>query len=178
METVFSRFAPAVATLRARLSADTTPGVRAQQWIAAGVPPDLAREVDRFEGLYPALDVTEVAEACQRKLEEVAEVHVAVGERLGLSRLRAQIDALRSDSHWQGLAKAALGDDLADLQRAITLEAVTHGSGDTTQMLTAWAERNGPALERTQRLLAELAEVKGADLAMLSVALRDLRSLA
>ena len=45
-------------------------------------------------------------------------------------------------------------------------------------MLAAWEARNAAALERAQRLLAELADAKGADLAMLSVALRELRNLA
>jgi NAD-specific glutamate dehydrogenase len=43
--------------------------------------------------------------------------------------------------------------------------------------LDAWARRNDGALERAQRLLAELAEARNADLAMLSVALRELRNL-
>ena len=44
--------------------------------------------------------------------------------------------------------------------------------------MAAWEARNGIGLERAQRLLAELGETKGADLAMLSVALRELRNLA
>jgi glutamate dehydrogenase len=45
-------------------------------------------------------------------------------------------------------------------------------------MLAAWERRNTTALERAQRLLAELADTKALDLAMLSVALRELRNLA
>jgi glutamate dehydrogenase len=44
--------------------------------------------------------------------------------------------------------------------------------------MAAWEARNASGLERAQRLLAELGETKGADLAMLSVALRELRNLA
>ena len=128
--------------------------------------------------LFAALDIAEVAEAVQRNFDEVSEVHVGIGTRLGLARLRQQIDELPSDSHWQTLAKAALGDDLAGLQRAIAQDVLQHGPGSPAELLATWETGNATALERAQRLLAELADAKGgADLAMLSVALRELRNL-
>jgi glutamate dehydrogenase len=130
------------------------------------------------DALFAALDVAEIAEATQRRLDEVAEVHFDLGGRLGLARLRRQIGALPSDSYWQGLAKVALGDDLADLQRAIAHDVVGHDAGDAAHMLGAWEGRNRMALERAHRLLVELGDAKAADLAMVSVALRELRNLA
>jgi glutamate dehydrogenase len=44
-------------------------------------------------------------------------------------------------------------------------------------VLDAWERDNRQALERARRLLAELQETPGSDLAMLSVALRELRNL-
>jgi len=130
-----------------------------------------------MEALYAALDVAELAETTHRALDEVAEVHAGVGAQLGLTRLRAQINGLPADSYWQSLAKAALGDDLAGLQRAIALDAVNQDAEGAAARLAAWESRNGAALERARRLLAEFGD-KGADLAMLSVALRELRNLA
>ena len=101
-----------------------------------------------------------------------------IGARLGLARLRGQIEALPSGSHWQNLAKASLGDDLAGLQRAITQDAMSGGTGSAPELLAAWEARNAIPLERAGRLLAELADAKSPDLAMLSVALRELRNLA
>ena len=83
-----------------------------------------------------------------------------------------------SDSHWQGLAKAALGDDLAGLQRAITQNVLAGGAGSPAELLAAWEAKNAVPLERAQRLLAELGDAKVPDLSMLSVALRELRNLA
>jgi len=124
------------------------------------------------------MSVSPRIEAVGRDFGQVADVHVGVGTRLGLSRLRQQIEALPADSYWQGLAKAALGDDLAGLQRSIAQSVFSGGEGDPTQLMAGWEARNRTGLERAQRLLAELAETKGADLAMLSVALRELRNLA
>jgi glutamate dehydrogenase len=46
------------------------------------------------------------------------------------------------------------------------------------RVLAAWEAANAHALERAQRLLADLGDGKSADLAMLSVGLRELRNLA
>ncbi|WP_128000843.1 NAD-glutamate dehydrogenase [Piscinibacter defluvii] len=178
MEQTVARFTPAVAALRDRLEPAEAAQPRTQGWITAGVPAPLAARIACADGLVAALDVAEVAEAAQRPLPEVAEVFAAIGARLGLARLRVQIDALPGGSHWQGLAKGALRDDLAGLQRAITQDAVSGGEGSAAQRLAAWEERNAAVLERAGKLLVELADAKSADLAMLSVALRELRHLA
>ena len=176
-EQLVRRFAPAVQALRARSEAapDTSP--RAALWIQAAVPRALALAVDAAEGLFGALDIAEIAEASGRPVEVTAQVHAGVAERLGLDRLRQQVELLPADSYWQGLAKLALGDDLADLQRSIALQAVREGAGDAATLLAQWEQDNRQGLERGQRLLAELQETPGSDLAMLSVALRELRNL-
>jgi len=178
MEQTFKRFTPVVQALRARVEPQAATSPRATAWIGAGVPAELAQRVASADALYAALDITEIAEAVRRDIGHVADVHVGVGTRLGLARLRQQIDTLPADSYWQSLAKVALGDDLAGLQRAIAQSVFGAGDGDPAHLMAAWEARNTAGLERAQRLLAELGETKGADLAMLSVALRELRNLA
>jgi glutamate dehydrogenase len=108
----------------------------------------------------------------------VCEVHAGVGERLGLARLRSQIEGLPVDSYWQGRARAALGDDLGGLQRALAQQVLDSGDGAAGGLMAAWESAHAAALDRARRLLADLAESKQADLAMLSVAMRELRNLA
>jgi len=136
------------------------------------VPSDLALAVAASETSLAALDVCEIANAAQRPLPEVAASYFAVGEVLGLARLRGQVAALPADSYWQGLAKTALNDDLAGLQRQITADALKAGGAP------AWEKAQSAAIGRARKMLAELAESRHADLAMLSVALRELRSIA
>jgi glutamate dehydrogenase len=139
---------------------------------AKRVPSDLALAVAASETSLAALDICEIADAAQRPLPEVAASYFAVGEMLGLARLRAQVAALPADSYWQGLAKTALNDDLAGLQRQITADALKAGGAP------AWEKAQSGAIGRARKMLAELAESRHADLAMLSVALRELRSIA
>ena len=178
MEQVVKRFAPAVAALRERFAADSAPSPGAGAWLQAGVPAPIAHAVVSSAGLFAALDIAEIADATQRPIDEAIDVHAGLGQRLGLARLHQQIDALASDSYWQTLAKGALGDDLTGLQRAIALDVLGQGHGGAAQMLADWERRNHDAMERAQRLLTELGDAKGVDLAMLSVALRELRNLA
>ncbi len=178
MEQLVKRLTPAVALLRQRLVADAAMDLQAQAWVGAGVPAELAQQVASADGLFAALDMAEAADATGHELATVCEVHHSLSEQLALPRLQSQIDALAAESHWQTLAKLALSDDLAGLQRHITQDVVSRGSGTAAQMLAAWEERNGAELERALKLLAELGETKAADLAMLSVALRELRNLA
>ena len=172
------RLAPAVSSLRLRLEPEAAGSPQVAAWVQAGVPATLARQVGAADRLFNALDIAEVAEAGHCELEATSQVHFGIGERLGLEKLRQQIELLPADSHWESLAKVALADDLADLQRSITLDAVRGSPGSAQEKLTAWEERRPAALARAKRLVAELADAPSPELAMLSVALRELRKLA
>jgi glutamate dehydrogenase len=175
--TAAQRLAPAVAVLRRHIEPQVMQAPQVMAWIEAGVPATLATQAGAAERLFSALDIAEIAEQTQGELELTSSVFFATGERLGLERLRQQIVALRADNHWQYLAKVALADDLADLQRAIALEVVAGGGGTAAERLKGWEDRSAAAIARATRLLAELADGPAADLAMVSVALRELRQL-
>ncbi|MEO8249244.1 MAG: NAD-glutamate dehydrogenase domain-containing protein, partial [Burkholderiales bacterium] len=185
IDATIERARPGVAGLLERLQAESNAPVNerialsAQPWIEAGVPEPLALRVAASDSLVAALDVTELAHATEQPPERVADVLIAVGELLGMPNLQAMIDALPAENYWHGMAKTSLTDDLADLQRTLTGEALTHAQTDDSHAtIAAWEASDHGALERAQRLLKELAESPSADLAMLSVALRELRSLA
>ncbi|MBK7261652.1 MAG: NAD-glutamate dehydrogenase [Rubrivivax sp.] len=177
VEQTVHRFTPAMLALRARLMTQAAQSADSQRWISAGVPAELAQRVASAEGLVAALDIAEIADSVQREVDDVSQVHLAIAQLLGLPRLRQQIDTLPADSHWQTLAKAALADDLAGLQRAISLQALAAADVAAADVVAAWHAANGDSVDRAQRLLAELGDAVAADLAMLSVALRELRNL-
>jgi glutamate dehydrogenase len=174
---VMERLEPAVQALRQRLEPQAAQSPRVLAWMHAGVEAPLAQQVGSAERLFSALDVAEIAEAAGGSLTVTADVHFGVGERLGLEKLRQQIELLPAESHWQALAKVALSDDLADLHRSIALDAVKGGDGEAADKLAGWEKRNPMAFARARRLVGELAELTAPDLAMLSVALRELRNL-
>jgi glutamate dehydrogenase len=179
MDRTIARFSPATSQIvefiagspiAAAWRAPITERQRALE--ANRVPPDLALQVAAAETSLAALDIAEIADTAQKPLPEVAASYFAVGDLLDLGRLRAQVSALPQDGYWQGMAKSALADDLAGLQRQIAADALKAGG------CSAWENVQSAAIGRARRMLAELADSRQADLAMLSVALRELRSLA
>ena len=183
MATTIAYFKPGVDALSASLpkllDAAQQAGVDAKvaELAAAGVPRDLAARVVTFDTLNAALDIAEVAADGNRSVDTVASIYFEVSNRLGLSWLREKIAALPGRAHWQTLAKAAMQDDVSNLTRGVTAE-VASGSGSAEDQVAAWRDRNLRALERSGQLFTELRAVPSPDAAMLSVALRELRSLA
>ncbi|HJS80657.1 MAG TPA: hypothetical protein VJ748_08530, partial [Vitreimonas sp.] len=80
--------------------------------------------------------------------------------------MRAAIGRLPTETHWATLAKASLRDDLAGMLRALTADALRNEG-----------RRNAVLYERFRQVLTELRSAEAPDLAMLSVALRELRNL-
>jgi glutamate dehydrogenase len=185
MGATIAHFESRVEALSLRLAALLDAGSRSRvaaavaEYIAKGVPEDLATRVLTLDPLFSTLDIVEVAAATNRPVELVAEIYFELSTRLELPWLREMIARLPGDKHWQMLAKAAMQDDLSGLQRTIAGEVLS-GGGDAVArdgLLAVWQERNRRAIERVQQLLTELRAAPAADAAMLSVALRELRNL-
>jgi glutamate dehydrogenase len=148
-----------------------------------GVPESTALRVASLESLFAALDIVEVAGASSQNVERVAGVYFDLATQLGLPELREQINALPADQHWQAMARNAMLDELTGLQRTITGEAINGfdlnlAPDAPDSLIGEWQARNQRAIERTQRLLAELRSAPAMDVSMISVALRELRNLA
>jgi glutamate dehydrogenase len=143
------------------------------------VPNDLAMRLVSFGPLYSALDIVEIATETKRSVEEVAGVYFGLGGRLDLSWLRKQIGGLPADSHWQTLAKAALGDDVSGLERELTglILRLTPQLKVSDALIKEWEVQNQSALGHCRQVLADLQSAGNLDLSMLSVALRELRNL-
>ncbi len=149
------------------------------RYVEAGAPAALAALLASFETLPAALDLVEVGDALDREVESVAQAYFALGGWLEFPWLRGKVAGLPSTSHWQALAKAALRDDLAGMQRQLTADALrAAGAGDAQQAIATWEEGNRPLLERLRQVHADLRAHKTPDLAMISVAMKELRNIA
>ena len=122
-----------------------------------------------------ALDIVEVADEPEARYRVGRRVHFALAGELDFPWLRASIGMLPADNHWQTLAKAALRDDLASMLRALTADALRNGPRRSA--LAAWKARNAMLYARFRQILADLRAAESPDLAMLSVAMRELRNL-
>ncbi|WP_332775133.1 NAD-glutamate dehydrogenase [Polaromonas sp.] len=169
---------PQLATLLAPADA-AAQGARRDELMQAGVPAELARRVAGADSIAAVLDIAEVAAACERQLELVASLYFALDLHLNHGWLRERVSALPVDTHWQMLARAALLDDLAALKRALTTSVIRLSPALETAdaLIAAWQTHNQVPLERYRRFLAEQQAAGTVDLAMLSVALREMRMI-
>ena len=144
-----------------------------------GVPEDLARRVAVLEPAYMLLGVVEVAQREDLPPDEVARVHFALGERLGLPVLLQRMVALPREDKWQTMARAALRDDLHGVHTALTAQVLraTSGEDSAPARIAAWEEGDAELVARAAETLDQICAEEEADLARMSVGLRVVRGL-
>jgi len=154
--------------------------------MAANVPEGLARRVSLLLHTYGLLDVTEVAELAEQQIgvdavhspAETAELYYALSAHLDIDSMLTEISKLERGNRWHALARLSLRDDVYGSLRAITLDALRHSdpgsSGDAK--IAQWEKTNSSRLQRTRVALDEITKSGRLDLAMLSVAARQIRS--
>ncbi|MEO9249020.1 NAD-glutamate dehydrogenase [Citricoccus nitrophenolicus] len=156
--------------------------------LQAGLPEDLASRRSVLFESFGLLDVVRLARQSGRDPRHVAEVYFRVYERFDAEGLLNQITDLPRSGRWKALARAAMRDDLYALLLSVTTAILDgdrddgdHGKagtpGDGADLVAAWEEENSTRVERAQGFLAEVRESDADDLAALSVALRQLRSV-
>jgi glutamate dehydrogenase len=143
------------------------------------VPEDLAVRVAVLPPAYAALSIVETAKRDDLDPLEVARVHFALGERLGLSALVARILALPRDDRWQTMARAALRDDLHTVHAQLTAQvlAETEEEQPAPVRIADWEEDDEVVVSRAVGTLDEICADDSADLARLSVGLRVVRTM-
>ena len=153
----------------------------AARFRTAGVPDDLASLVAGLGAAFAALIVAEVTVQSGRTEAEVAAVYFGLGARLHLHWLRDRIFELPRNERWSSLARAALRDDLYGLQSALTALVLNHGNReapmDADERIEAWCKAAGQPLQRCMQVIDDIRAAESWDVAILSVPLRELRSV-
>jgi glutamate dehydrogenase len=146
---------------------------------AHGVPPDLAQHVATLDALHTALDITDLAGSTGRSVDDVAALFCVVGNRLAIDWLRDRAVDLARDDRWQALSRRALLEDIDAEHRRITssILAATDPGFEPGHAFDVWAASEQARVDRVVALLEEIRTHGVFELATLSVALRELRSL-
>ena len=124
-----------------------------------GVPDDLASRVAVLAPAYALLGIVETADRLGLDPVEVARVHFALGERLGLPALVERIFALPRDDRWQTMARAALRDDLYGVHQQLTAQVLESTDADDSApaRVAAWEDAD-------EELVGRAASDPGGDL--------------
>ncbi|MFD4179892.1 NAD-glutamate dehydrogenase [Rhodococcus sp. NPDC058514] len=147
--------------------------------VERGCPHDLARRVYGLLDGFPALDIIDISDISDRELDEVGALYYALDERLGIDGFLTAISGLERGDRWHSLARLALRDDLYSSLRSLTLDVLAGGEPDETaeEKIVDWESTNSSRLSRARAALGEIVESGTLDLATLSVAARQVRSM-
>ena len=160
------------ATEQARLN------VLRSQLIEQRVPEPLATRVASLESLHCALDLVETAMTSRLQVGFAAKAYFDIGERVGLTWIKDQIETLTAEGHWQAVARSTLSDNLFALQRKITGAILACKGRDPGARVDEWLKRHSVAVESLKRIVVDLRTGAAPDFATLSVAIQAVRRLA
>ncbi|MDN3516680.1 NAD-glutamate dehydrogenase [Aquisalimonas lutea] len=145
-----------------------------------GVPDDLAARVARLEPLSAALDISMIAEDTGRPPERAAAVYFQLGRSLNLRWLEKTIRDLETANAWEERCRVGLEDDFALYLRLLTTSVLYHDTLDDTpaDRVAAWQDGIAGPVERLRQTLGDIGTGGRPDLAMLTVAVQDLKNVA
>jgi len=141
------------------------------------VPEKLARAIALLDVMGAASAIVAMAEETERPVEEAARCFFTTGEALALDRLSDAAEEMKTDSHWDALARVRLVNEVQNHQRQIArnaLENAPEGSGEAAAL--DWVEHNEHGAERLAQMIADF-ESGGLTIAKLAVAESALRGL-
>ncbi len=152
-----------------------------ERLVAGQVPTDLARAVALQDSMCAAFDIVDLATTTGRTVEEVTALATAVGDRLSIIWLRERVlEDLPRSTRWQTLARSALRDDIFREHRGVTAAVLASSAAgtDPDTAIDTWSAANRAGVDRMLGIIADIRRLGTIDLASLSVALRELRTLA
>ena len=151
----------------------------AGEFSGQGVSEELAFQVATGLYQFSLLDVIDVADIVDRDPAEVADTYFALMDHLGTDGLLTAVSRLSRDDRWHSLARLAIRDDIYGSLRALSFDVLAVGEPEENgeEKIAEWEMTNNNRVTRARRTLTELYESGEHDLATLSVAARQIRSM-
>jgi glutamate dehydrogenase len=126
-----------------------------------------------------APDVIAASQALGRSVEDVGRTFSLLEDRAGIAWIEEQLGELPVSTRLQRWALQALRDDLWRARRDLAQRALEESAGAPVQdAVAAFVDARPDAMRRLADLARTMAGEGGADLAGLTLAVRQLRALA
>ncbi len=140
-------------------------------WVKDGVPKDLAWQIALFKVIGSGPDIITTAEAAKADILQTARVYFRVGEKFQCEWLRTQAKNLHSHDAWVQAANAQILDQLYAVQASLTTRVLEFKNWDS------WEKAHADKIIHSLNMLNSMHASGTADLAMLSVAVQNLRDV-
>ena len=159
---------------------------RQSRYTAAAVPDKLARRMASLVALRSGPDLIEISEQSGLPLDRVATLYFGVGTALSLDWIREQVEMLGVEGHWQAVARTTLRDNVYNLQRLLSLQAIGEAKraqkdgkrgAEPAELLEGWIGRHRAAVDYLRQTVSDMRALPAMDFATLSVALQAVRRM-
>jgi glutamate dehydrogenase len=159
---------------------------RAERFVAAGAPADLAQAVAILRPLTATSDVADLSRRVNWPIQAAARLYHQIGAAFDFDRLRGAAGSLVSSDHYERLAVRRLIEDFLKEQAALTeavARAASPGAGQSDQAaqtaIREWMGSRAAIVEATRRTVDEIESAgSGWSFAKLTIANAALRDLA
>jgi glutamate dehydrogenase len=156
----------------------STVRVRQAELMEDGIPETLARRVAGLDVMTSAMDIIRISRRdAAHGVEEVARVYFGLGARFSLDRLRNASGNVAAETPWQKSALSAIIDDLFSYQSVLASRVIAEAGGASGDPVEAWLAQRPRVVERVDQTMHDFRASSTVDLAMLTVASRQLRAL-
>ena len=154
-----------------------TDRVRQAELMEDGIPESLARRIASLDVMSSAMDIIRIARTdAAHGVEDVARVYFGVGARFSLDRLRTATNNVAAETPWQKTALSTLIEDLFNYQSALASRVISETNGAADPVDT-WLAKRPRVVERVDQTMHDFRASTSVDLAMLTVASRQFRTL-
>lgn len=178
-------YKPGVDIIRANMQAILTESSQAHladiaaDLVEQNIPAEIAERLSSLHYLFYGLDIIRVATNTDTEVLDVAQTYFALEMDLELHWLRHKASELSADDMWQRRAKAGLGDEVDNSLRTLTQEVIQSSVEikKLEERLTHWRESNSDSINHYRTTFGEIKAESELTLAMVTVAIRELRNL-
>jgi len=146
----------------------------------SGVPVEIAQRIVSLSSLFSVMDLTQIAQNSNRKIDMVSHTYFKLGAQMGLHWFLDQITNQPVSNHWQALARASYREELDWQQRTLSEVVLNSFEGDSSDVdgqIEQWMDSQDLFLQRWKQMLTEFKTSQSHDFAKFSVALRELMLL-
>ncbi len=153
---------------------------RRKRLVDRGLPRPLASRMANLALMPSACDVARCALEADEPVEDVGRVFFLLGEHLGIDRLRRAAAEVGKLGSWQQAAVNVTISDFFTHQAQLARQVVSHageGKDRARQAFNAWRRRHSVEVERIESMIHEFESAPRIELAMLTIAERQLRQL-
>jgi glutamate dehydrogenase len=151
--------------------------IRRAARVEAGFPEDLAKTLALQPLMLPGCTVVQLMNETGQPLAAIGSLFFAVGERFSLPWLRDIAYNSAPDEYWDKLAAYAVIDDLYGHQYEMTKRILARNGKPSVKEIDRWVADRQPLVGMLDRMIEEMRAAGQADIAMLAVATRHMRTL-